>query len=114
MSERRASGTSSVNDDARRIGTEEAGRIDEGGLDCGESGHQGLYGEGQAVNDRADDEPIERKGEGMAEEGGDAAADGGTRSEKDEQEEAEDGGRQDEGQGGKGFKSGEPTASAKH
>ena len=50
----------------------------------------------------------------MAEEGGDAAADGGARSEEDEQEEAEDGGRQDEGQGGKGFKRGEPAAAAQH
>jgi len=50
----------------------------------------------------------------MAKEGGDAAANGGARSEEYEQEKAEDSGRQDEGQGGKGFKRREPAATAQH
>ena len=91
---------------------EEAGRVDKGGLDGGEAGDERLHGEGQAVDDGADDEAGEGEGERMAEEGGDAAADGGARTEQNEKKEAEDGGRQDERQSGESLKSGEPAAAA--
>ena len=48
----------------------------------------------------------------MAEEGCDSAADGGARAEQDQQEEAEDGGRQDKRECGESFKCGEPAAAA--
>jgi hypothetical protein len=50
----------------------------------------------------------------MAEQCCDAAANGGSGPKKDKQKEAEDCRRQNHGQGGESFNSGEPAAAAEH
>ena len=99
-------------DKTKRSGAEKTRGVDKSGVDRGEAGDERLDGERKAVNDGADDESIERKCEGVAEEGGDVAANDGAGPEEDEKKEAQDGGRQDHGEGGEGLESGEPAAAA--
>ncbi len=101
-------------DQAHRPGSEEARGVNECGIDGSEARDQRLHGKGQAVDDGADDEASEGKGEGMAEEGGDAAAEGGAGAKENKKKEAEHGGRQNHGQRGQSFKSGEPASAAQH
>ena len=93
---------------------EQARGVDEGSVDRRESGDERLHREGKAVDDRADDEALERKCERMAEQSGNAAAKSRARPEQHEKKETENGGRQNHGQGGKSFNSSEPAAAAQH
>ena len=89
--------------DAEASCAEKASLFYQRGVNGVEAGGERLHGEGQAVDDGANDESGEREGEGMAEEMRDAAAEGGALAEKDEQIEAEDRGRQQDGEGREGF-----------
>jgi hypothetical protein len=89
--------------DAEASGTEEACLLEERGVDGVKAGGERLDGEGQAVDDGADDESGERKRERMAEEVGGDASEGGSGPEQDEQVEAEDGGRKQDREGAEGF-----------
>jgi hypothetical protein len=96
-------------EDAERAGSEELGLFDEGWLDGAKSCGEGLDGEGETVEDGADDEAGEGEGDGVAEEAGGVASKAGCGAEEDEEVEAEDGGRKQEREGGRGFDEGTPA-----
>ena len=104
--EKRAASERNKNARDKAHGTcaEKARGVDQSGVDGGEAGDERLHGEGQAVDDRADDEAVEREGEWMAEQRSDAAAEGCAGPKQDEKKEAENGGRQNHGQRGECFK----------
>ena len=72
-------------------------------INGGEACDERLHGKGKTVDDGADDEATEGKRERMAEQGGDAAAECGARSEQNEKEKAENRGRQNHGQRSEGL-----------
>jgi hypothetical protein len=80
-------------EDAEAACSEQLGLFDEGWVDGAESSGEGLDGEGETVEDGADDEDGEGEGEGVAEEAGGGASEGSGGAEEDEEIEAEDSGR---------------------